>query len=646
MEEKKKNKKSLIKKILIWVPTSLLLLIILIFLLLSVLFPSSYVKKIIVENLQLNIKRDVTLKEFDFNVFTGISIKELVIKERDIFNTGNPFVKIESLNLDYSILPLLFGKLKINEATLKGAEVYIVTKKIDNNIRYNFDDLFKIDLEGKEEEKPKEETKEIKKPELPIALELGKVGVQNLKIDIRDFSNPLMPAGVTVDKINGLIKNFYGFEKPFEIDAGLELAIFEILKDNNIKKTFNIWYTLNGSIKPFDKVKLNPEANIKTGIKNLSLSSGFFMKLLENGLKLIASETAKYIEQNKDIIKLKISKEVEPYKEKYMQEGEKNIEELRKKSNLNNEGLKKKKEEALKEYDKTIEKESEPIVNSILQEVNSLPEAVRGKAKEEVLKEASTIKKEGRKEFEKSLDSLILNAEKEYQNLINKAKENIAKGFDKLVGVAIDEALKQVKKLSESLSTSDLGLDKLNTGIEINNGIASIYMKNWFVNITDINLDSKIIGIKGKADFDVKNSKGNVDIILKISQELDKIKLFTPFAKEDGYEHIPLSLSFDSKENKYTLNNQVFDKKTIEDFAVNYGKDYAKRILSGSSEKAEESIKEDNKNEKAMDKALENNKNNTLNKIKALKEIPEKFKKAEETAKKSKETIKKVKKVF
>ena len=117
MEEKKKNKKSLIKKILIWVPTSLLLLIILIFLLLSVLFPSSYVKKIIVENLQLNIKRDVTLKEFDFNVFTGISIKELVIKERDIFNTGNPFVKIESLNLDYSILPLLFGKLKINEAT-------------------------------------------------------------------------------------------------------------------------------------------------------------------------------------------------------------------------------------------------------------------------------------------------------------------------------------------------------------------------------------------------------------------------------------------------------------------------------------------------------------------------------------------------
>jgi len=648
MEDKKlKKKKSLIKKLAIWVPTTIILIIVLIFLLLSVLFPSSYVKKIIVENMQMNLKRDVTLKDFDFNVFTGIKIKELVIKERDVFNSGNPFVKVESLTLDYSILPLLFGKLKINEATLKGAEVYLVAKKIDDKIRFNFDDLFKIDMGAtKEEEKEEKKSEEIKKPELPIVLELGKVGFENLKIDIRDFSNPLLPMGVTADKITGLIKNFYGFEKPFDIEAGIQLSVFEILKDNNIKKSFNIWYTVNGKVKPFDRIRLNPELSLKTGIKNLSISSGFFMKLLENGLKLIASETSKYIEANKDVIKLKISKEVEPYKQKYLEEGEKQAEKLKEKLGASKEKLNKKKEEILKEYEQTINKESEPIINKVLSEVNSLPEAVRGKAKEEILKAADSIKSEGKKELAKSLDSTINNLEKEYQNFIVKAKASIEKGFDKLLGMAIDEAMKELKKLAESLKNSDLGLDTLDAGIEINNAMVNILMKNWIVNITDINIESKLIGLKGKSDFDVVNSKGNVDLILKISKELDKIKLFTPFLKDDGYEYIPLALSFDTKTNTYTINNQVFDKKNIEEFAVNYGKDYAKRILGGDKSSKTEEEKEDDKNEKNMENIANNSKNSTLDKINKLKEIPEKYKKVEETTKKASKTVNKIKKAF
>lgn len=105
--------------------------------LVKMLVSPEVVKRTILPKISTRIERQVTIGDVEVSIFRGIRLHNLEIREKD--NSG-PFLQAGAIRLSYRFLPLLAGRVEVDEVLLESPRVKIV-RYPDGS--FNFSDLKK-----------------------------------------------------------------------------------------------------------------------------------------------------------------------------------------------------------------------------------------------------------------------------------------------------------------------------------------------------------------------------------------------------------------------------------------------------------------------------------------------------------------------
>jgi len=224
-----------------------------------------------------------------FSAVSGFSVKDVRISnfksEKEIESLKNKpvtdsdiFASMKSFNFKISIPPLFSGKFVLNELMLKGPQINIVRYKSG---AFNFSDLMvskpmtpeeKADLEKKlreEAAKPKEESKPVKADDIPVAINIGSVGMEDGNINFSDLTSGQK---LNIYKVTAKVYDITIDPKNLEKNDSISLKIFAGIKtlsrpESGSVQSFDIAFDVTGNIIPFDKKTriLNPEISVKAG---------------------------------------------------------------------------------------------------------------------------------------------------------------------------------------------------------------------------------------------------------------------------------------------------------------------------------------------------------------------------------------------
>ncbi|MCL1865251.1 MAG: AsmA family protein [Spirochaetes bacterium] len=200
------------------------------------------------------------------------SLKEKPIADNDIF------ASMKALNFKISIPPLLSKKFVLNELMLLSPQVNIVRYKSG---AFNFSDLLvpkpktaeeKAAQEKKmreEAEKPKEKSEPLKADDLPVAINVGSVGMEDGNVNFTDMGTGQK---LNLYKVTAKVFNIKIDPQDIEKTNSMSLKIFAGIKtlsspESGSVQSFDIGFDVAGNIIPFDKKTriLDPEVSVKAG---------------------------------------------------------------------------------------------------------------------------------------------------------------------------------------------------------------------------------------------------------------------------------------------------------------------------------------------------------------------------------------------
>jgi AsmA protein len=155
------------------------------------LFVKSYltderIRTLVTESAEKSLHRKVSLGAISVSIFSGISVKDFAIREKDSDQT---FLKADAFVLKYQFLPLLSKRLIIDELAVESPRI-VVTKKADGS--FNFSDMTR----------PKEETSGEKKVEvsgLPVSLSVKSLRIDKARLEYDDPAGAVRRAVVDLD---------------------------------------------------------------------------------------------------------------------------------------------------------------------------------------------------------------------------------------------------------------------------------------------------------------------------------------------------------------------------------------------------------------------------------------------------------------
>ncbi len=242
-------------------------------------------KDFIESQLENVLHRQVRVASFDSSIFSavsGIEVKDVKVSN---FKTeeqlkslkGKPvaendvFAALGSFKFKLSIPPLLKKQFVLNEVMLYSAKINIVRYK---NGMFNFSDL----LVPEKKDKPKKEISPAEKPkdsapvkadDLPVAVNIGSVGLQDAQINIYDQTTgqSLVLYKVTA-KVHDIVvdpKDLSNKDNAmFVISGGIKTVSRP--KSGSVE-SFDVGFEVTGNAVPFDKSTriLNPEINLRAG---------------------------------------------------------------------------------------------------------------------------------------------------------------------------------------------------------------------------------------------------------------------------------------------------------------------------------------------------------------------------------------------
>ncbi len=224
-----------------------------------------------------------------FSAISGFSVKDVRISnfkpEKEIaslkgkpVSDGDIFTSMKSFNFKISIPPLLSGKFVLNELMLYGPQINIVRYKSG---AFNFSDLMvskpmtpeeKAALEKKlreESAKPKEEPKPVKADDIPVAINVGSIGMEDGNITFSDLTSGQK---LSIYKVTAKVYDIKIDPKNLDKNDTISLKIFAGIKtlsrpESGSVQSFDIGLDATGNIVPFDKKTriLNPEIFLKAG---------------------------------------------------------------------------------------------------------------------------------------------------------------------------------------------------------------------------------------------------------------------------------------------------------------------------------------------------------------------------------------------
>jgi hypothetical protein len=246
-------------------------------------------KGMIEDQLTKALNRQVQIEDISIGIFSivsGIKVEKVSISN---FKTpqqlealkgkpvagGDVFVSTESIRLKLKFLPLLKKQFELKELVL-----YTPTVNVSKSAGgvFNFDDLTRPKKLTKEEQaelekKKAEEAKEPKKPftadDIPVAISIGKVGLQDGTINYYDgklgqkfqlYKMTLMLRDIVIDPKNLEKKN------NAKIDVYMGIKNVGPVKSGGVD-SFDITLDVDGDVKPFDLKtrKVEPEINLHAG---------------------------------------------------------------------------------------------------------------------------------------------------------------------------------------------------------------------------------------------------------------------------------------------------------------------------------------------------------------------------------------------
>jgi len=224
-----------------------------------------------------------------FSAISGFSITDVKISnfksDKEIQSLKNKpvanadiFTSMKSFSFKISFPPLLQGKFVLNELMLYTPQINIVRYKSG---AFNFSDLLiskpmtpeeKAELEKKlreEAAKPKEESKPLKADDLPVAVNIGSVGMQDGNINFSDLTSGQK---LNIYKVTAKVFDIKIDPKDLQKNDDISLKVFAGIKtlsrpESGSVQSFDIGIDMTGNVIPFDKKSrlLNPEIFLKAG---------------------------------------------------------------------------------------------------------------------------------------------------------------------------------------------------------------------------------------------------------------------------------------------------------------------------------------------------------------------------------------------
>lgn len=253
--------------------------------LLLVFFPTEKVKQIAIEQMQKRFNRQVTIGNVSLNLFKGIVIEKVAVSDRPNFKKGT-FLTCKAFVFQYDLWQLLYRRLVIKKLTIEKPEINIKRYLVKKEAVFNFSDMLPP-VPKKQPVQPKTETAQtavkpkaaaasmpkVSKGQLPVDLQVGKVGLLDARIRIEDTATPRFNEIYELFNVHFIIENIKIYENaPLRIKTGFGLSVTE--KKDNVKtdKDINLEAAIDGTLTLFNKSGwLDPN-----GLFNLALRNGKF----------------------------------------------------------------------------------------------------------------------------------------------------------------------------------------------------------------------------------------------------------------------------------------------------------------------------------------------------------------------------------
>ncbi len=105
---------------------------------LHVLLPPEKAKALVLKQLTVHLKREVTLGKVSVGVLTGLNVSDLKVSEAPNFSRGT-FISSDHFSIRLALLPLIFRKVEVKELVLDHPVIRIV--RLADGKTFNFSDL-------------------------------------------------------------------------------------------------------------------------------------------------------------------------------------------------------------------------------------------------------------------------------------------------------------------------------------------------------------------------------------------------------------------------------------------------------------------------------------------------------------------------
>jgi AsmA protein len=233
------------------------------------------VKALVIPQAESALGRKVAIGDIKIGLFSGITIKDFIIKEAD---GQSNFVSTKAFVLSYDLMPLLQKKLVVSEIRLDDPTIAVSRNKQG---KFNYSTLA-ILSEPAKQDKPK--TSATEAAAVPLALTIDQIRLVNAKLSVRDALNELPKVDATT---NAKLKVSFGqnmtdlrYQGGWDLVADVEYAETKAHFDGsgNISQQnldVDIGVTLDeeqvqikGDIKNYAK---SPNANLDINSKSLNI---------------------------------------------------------------------------------------------------------------------------------------------------------------------------------------------------------------------------------------------------------------------------------------------------------------------------------------------------------------------------------------
>lgn len=242
--------------------------------------------------MEKQLNRQVRIGDFSgglFSAVSGFTVSDVKIsnfkspKELESLK-GKPvadsdiFASMKSFKFKVSIPPLLKKQFVLNELMLYSPQINIVRYKSG---AFNFSDLLapkkmtpeeKAELEKKMKEeaaKPKEESKPLSADDIPVAINIGSVGMEDGNVNFNDQTSGQK---LNIYKVTAKVSDIKIDPAKLDKEDNVSLKVAAGIKtigraESGAVQSFDIGLDITGTVIPFDKKSrlLNPEIILKAG---------------------------------------------------------------------------------------------------------------------------------------------------------------------------------------------------------------------------------------------------------------------------------------------------------------------------------------------------------------------------------------------